>query len=133
MGHHKEVWKEKFELTQLSKMHEVGRVQFQFSRSNMGKVPRKKLSIKYIAEACSEPCQTPKMELFAKIVDGWHPLNIFTKSSILDVWQFSEYPLYHRSHIFDWLTYYKSGFGEQQIKILKTAILGGILQENLTL
>ena len=49
-------------------MHEAGRVQLQFSRSNMGKVPRKKLSIKYIAEACSEPCQTPKMELFAKIV-----------------------------------------------------------------
>ena len=39
----------------------------------------------------SEPCQTSKKELFAKTVNSWMPLNIFTKSSILDVWQGSEY------------------------------------------
>ena len=30
-------------------------------------------------------CQTSKMELFVKIIDGWEPLVIF------DVWQGSEY------------------------------------------
>ena len=29
----------------------------------------------------SEPCQTSKMEFFAKIVNGQKPLTIFTKSS----------------------------------------------------
>ena len=42
-------------------------------------------------EAYSEHCQTSKMELFAKIVNSWKPLSIFAKSSILDVWQDSEY------------------------------------------
>ena len=36
-------------------------------------------------EAYLEPCQTSKMERFAKM------LTIFLKSSILDVWQGSEY------------------------------------------
>ena len=36
----------------------------------------------------SEPCQTTEMELFANIVND---LTIFTKSSILDFWQGSEY------------------------------------------
>ena len=31
------------------------------------------------------------MENFAKIVNGWKPLTIFAKHSILDVWQDSEY------------------------------------------
>ena len=35
--------------------------------------------------------QTSKMELFAKIVNGWKPLFIFTKGSILDLWLGSEY------------------------------------------
>ena len=30
------------------------------------------------------------MRRFAKIANGWKPLNIFTKSSILDVWLGSE-------------------------------------------
>ena len=34
----------------------------------------------------SEPCQTSKTELFAKIVKGWRPLSIFSQSFILDVW-----------------------------------------------
>ena len=32
-----------------------------------------------------------KMELFAKIVNGFYPLTILTEHSILDVWQDSEY------------------------------------------
>ena len=39
----------------------------------------------------SEPCQTPKIELFVKIVSGWKLLTIFAKSFILDIWQGSEY------------------------------------------
>ena len=38
-------------------------------------------------ETYSESYQASKMELFAKIVNGWKPLTIFAKSSILDVWQ----------------------------------------------
>ena len=37
------------------------------------------------AEACWEPCQTSKMELFAKIVHSFYPLTIFAKCSILYV------------------------------------------------
>ena len=39
-------------------------------------------------------CQTPKMELLAKIVGRSKALTIFVKSFILDVWQGSEYTLY---------------------------------------
>ena len=42
-------------------------------------------------KAYSETYQTPKMELFVKIVDGWRPIAIFAKSSIWDAWQGSEY------------------------------------------
>ena len=35
-------------------------------------------------KAHSQPCQTSKMERFAKIVDGFKPLIVCTKSSILD-------------------------------------------------
>ena len=28
-----------------------------------------------------------KMELFTKIINGWKPLTIFSKGSILEVWQ----------------------------------------------
>ena len=34
----------------------------------------------------SEPKQTSKMELFAKVVNGLKSLTVFVKSSILDVW-----------------------------------------------
>ena len=37
-----------------------------------------------------EPSWTSMMELFAKIANCFHPLTIFTKRSILDVWQCSE-------------------------------------------
>ena len=37
------------------------------------------------SEAYLEPCLIFKIELFAKIVSGWKPLIIFTKSSILDL------------------------------------------------
>ena len=43
------------------------------------------------SEAYSEPCQTPKIELFVKIVSGWKLLTIFAKSFILDIWRGSEY------------------------------------------
>ena len=43
------------------------------------------------SEAYSEPCQTSKMEVFEKITNGFSFLVIFAKSSILDVWQDSEF------------------------------------------
>ena len=39
----------------------------------------------------SEPCQSFKMECFAKIVSGQKLLTLFVKGSTLDVWQGSEY------------------------------------------
>ena len=39
----------------------------------------------------SKLCQTSKMERFAKTVSSFQPLTIFTKRSISDVWQGSEY------------------------------------------
>ena len=36
-------------------------------------------------KACSEPHQMFKLEFFVKIVNGWKPLIIFAKSSILDI------------------------------------------------
>ena len=42
-------------------------------------------------EAYPEPCQISKMALFAKIVNGFQPLNIFAKNQIFDVWQGSGY------------------------------------------
>ena len=44
-----------------------------------------------MSEACSGPCQTIKMECFAKIVNSFGPSTIFAKRPILDVWQGSEY------------------------------------------
>ena len=44
-----------------------------------------------IPEACSEPCQLSKMKCFTKMLNGFQPLSIFAKRSILDVWQGSEY------------------------------------------
>ena len=46
----------------------------------------------------SEPCETSKIELFEKIVNNWKLLPISAKTSILDVWQGSEYaPVNHVS------------------------------------
>ena len=42
-------------------------------------------------EPYSEPCQTYKMELFAKIFNGFPPLTVLAKSSILDIWLGSKY------------------------------------------
>ena len=41
----------------------------------------------------SELWQTSKMERFTKIVNGFQPLTIFSKRSILDVWQGFDTPL----------------------------------------
>ena len=37
------------------------------------------------------PCKTFTIEFFAKIVNGWKPLIIFAKSSLLETWLGSEY------------------------------------------
>ena len=42
-----------------------------------------------LAKTYSEPCQTPKMEHFSKIVNGL-AVNYFSKKLILDIWQGSE-------------------------------------------
>ena len=42
------------------------------------------------SEAYSEPCQTSKMECFAKMLNYQKPLTIFTKRSVLGVLQGSE-------------------------------------------
>ena len=47
----------------------------------------------YRADVYSGPCQTSKMELFAKIVNSFLPLTIFKKRFVLDGWQGSEYAL----------------------------------------
>ena len=44
-----------------------------------------------LTEAFSVSCKTSEMEHFAKLINGWKPLIIFTKRSILVVWQSSEY------------------------------------------
>ena len=43
------------------------------------------------AEAYSESCETSKTKRFGKIVNSLKLLTIFTKRSILDIWQASEY------------------------------------------
>ena len=45
----------------------------------------------YYSEAYLEHCQRSKMELFEKIIEGFEPLTIFEKRSILNFWQGSEY------------------------------------------
>ena len=44
------------------------------------------------SEAYSKPWQTSQIEVFTKIVKGFSFLTIFAKTSILDVWQDSEFP-----------------------------------------
>ena len=44
-----------------------------------------------IAETGSEPCQTFKMEIFPKIVNGYKHLTIVAKSYILGILHGSEY------------------------------------------
>ena len=44
------------------------------------------------SEAYSEPCQTSKTEVFTKIVNAFSFFTNFAKSSILGVWQDSEFP-----------------------------------------
>ena len=47
--------------------------------------------LKSHSEAYSELCQTSKTKLLPKIVNGFQPLNTFTKNFILDVSQGSDY------------------------------------------
>ena len=44
-----------------------------------------------LAGTCSEPCQTSKIDHFVNIGNVFQLLTIFARSSILDVWQCSEY------------------------------------------
>ena len=44
-----------------------------------------------LSEANSEPSQTRELNFFTKINNGFPLLTVFVKSSILDVWQGSEY------------------------------------------
>ena len=45
----------------------------------------------HYSEAYSEHCQIFKMERFEKKIEGFEPLIIFAKRSILNFWQGSEY------------------------------------------
>ena len=58
------------------------------------------------------------MESFAKIVNNWKLLNVFTKHSILDDWQGSEYTF---------------GFGPKWFKKILWSILLGQYRDNLDL
>ena len=49
------------------------------------------LTLESNSEAYVEPCQMSKMEVLAKIVNGFSFLTIFVKSFILDVWKDSEF------------------------------------------
>ena len=51
------------------------------------------------SEVFSESSQSSKMELFATIVNGWKPLTILAKSSILEVWLRLEYPSHYDSYV----------------------------------
>ena len=44
-----------------------------------------------ISEVYLEPCQTSKMELFAKVVNSFYPQTSFSKSSILDIYLGTEW------------------------------------------
>ena len=46
------------------------------------------------SEAYPELSQTSKTELLVKVVNGWKPLTIFPKRSILNVWLYPEYVIY---------------------------------------
>ena len=48
-------------------------------------------SAEQLSEVYSDSCQISKMKRFAKIFNSFEPLTIFTKHSILDIWQVSEY------------------------------------------
>ena len=50
------------------------------------------------SKAYSEPSHKSKMGLFSNVVNGWKPLTIFAKSSLVDAWLGSEYTseTYHK-------------------------------------
>ena len=56
------------------------------------------MSVICLSEASSEPYQTPKLELLAKIANGSWKLTIFAKVSTVDVWQGSEW---FSEHVFE--------------------------------
>ena len=52
---------------------------------------KEQLFVEHISVAFSEQCQTSKMGIFCKTVNGFQSLTISVKSSVLDIWQGSEY------------------------------------------
>ena len=56
--------------------------------------------VKFLEQVYSEPCQTSKMEYFAKIVYSLQVLIIFAKCTILYAWQGSEYSFALNAKIF---------------------------------
>ena len=59
----------------------------------------------YITERYSEPCQTCKMDHFAKIVNGFQPLTVFTKCSFLVSYRVLSMPLNHPTVSMQWYKY----------------------------
>ena len=49
------------------------------------------VEIGHYSDRYSEPCQTSKIERFARTTNGWKPLTTFSKRSIIKVWQGSQY------------------------------------------
>ena len=56
-------------------------------------------------EAYSKVSQTSKMKLCAKIINGFQPLTIFIKGSIIDAWLISKYASLKLSKNFRFLSY----------------------------
>ena len=61
---------------------------FLHDRDLRHELKHKKIQNSDYSEVHLEPCQTSRMEPFLKIVNA---VKVFEKSSILDVWQGSEY------------------------------------------
>ena len=72
----------------LKVLHKISIVKFQttFWKKLSRRVGKQKMFGKRCSEnfskILSEPCQTSKIEFFAKIVNGQKPFNIFAKSSL---------------------------------------------------
>ena len=52
---------------------------------------KERSKIQWALRSVSELCQTSKMELVAKIVNGWKTLMLIAKCPIFSVWEDAEY------------------------------------------
>ena len=73
-----------------SKYENMGKIFKNYTRRSSSLKTNWKM--KSFTESCSEPCETSKKELLAKIVISF---SFFQKNSILDVWKRSEYSSFH--------------------------------------